>query len=79
MRFTVVLRVEDSGSWPVLLRGDERLSGGEDSCWRFVATIDDKAVANRVVEMVRQRCLEESLWAAHERALAADDSEHPGL
>jgi len=31
MRFTVLLRVEDSGSWPVLLKGDERPEGDENS------------------------------------------------
>jgi hypothetical protein len=66
MRFTVLLRVEDSGSWPVLLKGDERPEGDEDSRWRFVATIDDKAVADRVVELVQARCLQDSLHAACE-------------
>jgi hypothetical protein len=72
MRFTVLLRVEDSGSWPVLLKGDERPEGDEDSRLRFVATIDDKAVADRVVELVQARCLQESLHAACEDAGAED-------
>jgi hypothetical protein len=68
MRFTVLLRVEDSGSWPVLLKGDEKPEGDEHSRFRFVATIDDKAVADRVVELVQARCLQESLHAACEDA-----------
>jgi hypothetical protein len=72
MRFTVLLRVEDSGSWPVLLKGDERPEGDEDSRWRFVATIDDKAVADRVVELVQARCLQDSLHAACEDTSAEE-------
>jgi len=70
--------VDDSGSWPVLLQGDERPEGDGDSRWRFVASIDDRAVADRVVELVQARCLQESLRAARERALAAEDAVRVG-
>jgi hypothetical protein len=72
MRFTVLLRVEDWGSWPVLLKGDEQPEGDEHSRFRFVATIDDRAVADRVFELVQARCLHDSLHAACEDAGVED-------
>jgi hypothetical protein len=59
MRFTILLRVDESGSWPVLLESGQVLEGDRDSRWRFVASIDDRDVAIRVVEMVKARCHEE--------------------
>ncbi len=67
MRFTILLRVDDVGSWPVLLEGDEVPEGGNESRWRYVATIDDRAVALRLVELVRAKCIEESRRAREER------------
>jgi hypothetical protein len=68
MRFTILLRVDDVGSWPVLLEGDEIPEGGSESRWRYVATIDDRAVALRLVELVRAKCIDESRHAREERS-----------
>jgi hypothetical protein len=67
MRFTILLRVDDVGSWPVLLEGDEVPEGSSESRWRYVATIDDRAVALRLLELVRAKCIEESRHAREER------------
>jgi hypothetical protein len=67
MRFTILMRVDDVGSWPVLLEGDEVPEGGAESRWRYVATVDDRAVALRLVELVRDKCIEESRRAREGR------------
>ena len=61
------MRVDDVGSWPVLLEGDEVPGGGNESRWRYVATVDDRAVAIRLVELVREKCIEESRRVREDR------------
>ena len=56
MGFTVLVRVDSEGARPVLLETGQAPEGDGDSHWRFVASIDNRAVADQVVEMLRARC-----------------------
>ena len=60
MGFTILVRVDREGARPVLLERGQVPEGDGDSNWRFVASIDDRAVADMVVEMLRARCQAES-------------------
>jgi len=72
VRFTILLRIDEAGSSPVLLEGGQVLEGGTNACWRFVASVDDRDVANRVVELVRERCQREGQSARRERGPETD-------
>ena len=56
MGFTILVRVDDEGARPVLLESGQAPEGDPESNWRFVASIDNRAVADQVVEMLRARC-----------------------
>jgi hypothetical protein len=59
MRFTILLRVDRSGSTPVLLEGNQRPDAVPDGELRFVALVDKRAIAEHVVELMRAKGLAE--------------------
>jgi hypothetical protein len=48
MTYTVLVRIDEAGRWPVVVREDEELLSGDGARWRYVATADMRQEADRV-------------------------------
>jgi hypothetical protein len=57
--FTIVIGTDGAGEFPMLLREEDVLPGG-DTRWRRVAQTDDYAEAVGVVDLLHRRCFSES-------------------
>jgi hypothetical protein len=55
MTYLVVLRYDDAGTCPVILREDDHLFSSDGVRWRLVAHTDDPELAARIVEQLRRR------------------------
>jgi hypothetical protein len=54
MTYLVVLRYDEAGTCPVILREDDHLFSSDGVRWRLVAHTDDPALAARIVEQLRE-------------------------
>ena len=55
MTYLVVLRYDEAGTCPVILREDDHLFSSDGVRWRLVAHTDDPVLAARIVEQLRER------------------------
>ena len=55
MTYLVVLRYDEAGTCPVILREDDHLFSSDGVRWRLVAHTDDPELAARIVEQLRNR------------------------
>ena len=55
MTYLVVLRYDEAGTCPVILREDDHVFSSDGVRWRLVAHTDDPALAARIVEQLRER------------------------
>ena len=53
MTYLVVLRYDEAGTCPVILREDDHLFSSDGVRWRLVAHTDDPKLAARIVEQLR--------------------------
>jgi hypothetical protein len=53
MTYLVVLRYDEAGTCPVILREDAHLFSSDGVRWRLVAHTDDPELAARIVEQLR--------------------------
>jgi hypothetical protein len=54
MTYLVVLRYDEAGTCPVILREDDHLFSSDGARWRLVAHTDDPGLAARIVEQLRE-------------------------
>jgi len=54
MTYLVVLRYDEAGTCPVILREDDHLFSADGARWRLVAHTDDPGLAARIVEQLRE-------------------------
>jgi hypothetical protein len=52
MTYLVVLRYDEAGSCPVILREDDHLFSSDGARWRLVAHTNDPGLAARIVEQL---------------------------
>jgi hypothetical protein len=55
MTYTVLVRIDSAGKWPVVAEEDEQLFSDEGDRWRFVATVDTWAEAQQLREELHQQ------------------------
>jgi hypothetical protein len=48
MTYTVLVRIDEAGPWPVVVAEDEKLLTGDGARWRYVATSNTWQEADRV-------------------------------
>lgn len=54
MSYLIVLRYDEAGTCPVILREDDQLLSSDGARWRLVAQTDDPDLAARIVEQLRE-------------------------
>jgi len=54
MTYLVVLRYDEAGTSPVILREDDHLVSSDGTRWRLVAHTDDPDQAARIVDQLRE-------------------------